>query len=84
MGEKPLTIIECRDSSRTATSPVALPRAQVAATVHAVNLAAVDSALTAGNAATQLDAALRKQLGASLGSGTLKVRDSAACALRHA
>ena len=50
--------------------------------MHAVNLAAADSALTASNAVSQLDAALRKELGASLSSGTLKVSACHAHAVR--
>ncbi len=47
--------------------------AQVSATVRAVNLAAVDTALTSSDAATLLDAALRQQIGSTLTAGTLKV-----------
>ena len=45
----------------------------MSATVHAVNLAAVDTALTASDAAARLDAALREQIGSTLSAGTLKV-----------
>ena len=53
------------------------PCEQVTATIRAVNLAAVDSALTADTAAAALDAALRKQAGASLVTSTFKARTTA-------
>ena len=55
--------------------------AQVSATVRAVNLAAVETALTAGDAPSKLDGALRQQIGSTLTAGTLKVTQSPATEL---